>query len=67
MGKTISLKKAIDSGIIVLSKFQIKKCKKNDIKKVWYSVRADDPAPQLIDDCGATVFFYKDGKLRLNN
>jgi len=37
MGKQVSFTKAIDIGIISLSKAQIAKAKKNGVKKVWYS------------------------------
>ena len=64
--KTVNFNKALDSGIIVLSKGQIKKCKKNDIVEVCYSMHAGDPSPQLIDDCGDTVFDLIKGKLTIN-
>ena len=64
MGKQVSFTKAIDIGIISLSKAQIAKAKKNGVKKVWYSNQAKDPDPQLLNDVGETVFYLVNGKMR---
>ena len=65
MENTISLKRALDASIIVLSKAQIKRCKKNGIVEVWYSKRVGEPEPQLIDEAGDTVFYFIKGRLRI--
>ena len=64
---TITLEKALNAaGVILLSKHQIARCKRNNITHVWYSMWAGDGDPQLLNESGQTVFFFSKGKLKVN-
>jgi len=61
--KTVSFKRAINAGIIVLSEHQIKRCTKNGITEVGYSLWADMPCPEFYNETGETVFRFVRGRL----
>ena len=61
--KIVTLQQAVDSGVISLSKGQLKKAKAAGVVKVSYSFWAGTSAPLLLDEYGLELFLWKNPRL----